>query len=108
MLFFVGINILGQHICPDASYDANRVNEPAFSPEIRIRVLKELTDWMDDPYPEHRGLLEQVNQSSRRAQCVGLLLEQRRLSNPDNLIPDHIPQLERAVESMYQSPCLGE
>lgn len=43
-----------QHVSLDASHDANRVNKPECSPETRTRILKELSDWLDDPNPRHK------------------------------------------------------
>lgn len=39
------------HVASDASFDANKVNKPGCSPQTRVRILRELADWMDDPNP---------------------------------------------------------
>lgn len=44
-------DILRQHVSPEASYDANIVNKPECRPNTRIKILKELADWVDDPNP---------------------------------------------------------
>jgi len=100
-------------------HDANSVNKPECIPDTRLRKLKELEDWMDDPDPEYKiiwlhgyegagksAIAQTTMQRAGKKGCLGASFFFSRgaggRGNADHLFPTISYQLARTFPDLAQ------